>query len=262
MERKRLTGGGASRGPTRRDLLRAVSVALVALSGCGRVTRYEFSATPVGLRRDVRAALGYELIRHGSVVAERSRTVGGVDVTTTVESHLTAYRAPDGDERARATPPILGAISTPEAVVMGRPFNPLASLSIPNLLTSKAGARFLRGAGVDRVGHDRSRVRWERGPTFLDSRAMALLGTETTLESYAGVLGGSPPSVVFVHLARVTDDSVVIVVAMHGHDVADPNRPFVGTDGAHATPARIDRLATTVQETLTFRYGTPGAGDN
>jgi len=262
MGQERPTGDGASVDWSRRELLGVAPAVSVLLAGCGRVTRYEFSATPVALAREARGTLGYETTRHEPVRTERSRTVGGVDVTVAVESHLTAYRRPDSDGRARTTPPVLGVISTPGAVVMGRTFNPLARLSIPNLLTSEAGVRFLRRAGVDRVGHDRPRIRWERGPAFLRSRPMELLGTETTLESYAGILGGTPQTVVFVHLTRVEDDSVVIVAATHGHDVADPTRAFVGADGAYASPDRFDRLVTTVGEALTFRYGTPTAGDN
>jgi len=227
---------------------------VAGLAGCGRVTQYEFRATPVVLERPASGVPTYETTRREPVVMERSRTIGGVEVTVTMRGHVAAYREPGDSDQASGVPAFLGVISTPKSVVAGREFNPLARLSIPNLLTSTAGVRFLRAVGVDRLGHARSRVRWGRGPLFLESRAVRFLGRETALESYAGVLGGEPPTVAFVHLARVEDDTVVIVAAVHGHDVEDPDRAFVGDDEAYVSTAEFSSTVTTVRDDVTFRY--------
>lgn len=263
MDEEQLTASEGVAPCSRRSLLRAASVASVTgLAGCGRVTDYEFRARPVVVEWGASAAPKYETVRREPVVMERSRTVAGAEVTAIMKSHLAVYRTTGDSDRASGLPQFLGVISTPEAVVVDRQFNPLVGLSLPNLLTSGAGVRFLRTVGVDRVGHSRSRVRWTRGPTFLESRAMRLLGTRTALESYAGILGGNPPSVAFVHLARAEDDSVVIVAAMHGSDVGQPDRRFVGASDAYVSAARFGRIVTTVRDGIGFEYGARGNRDS
>lgn len=239
-------------------MLRAVGgvAGAVALAGCGSVDRYEFSARPVEIPPSRRRDLGYAQTGSETVVVERTRTVGGVEVTATVESHVAAYEPASGPA---GTPdaPTIGTASTPPATVMGRSFNPLARLSLGNLLTSERGLRFLERAGIDAVGHDRRTVRWERGPTFVGRREGTCLGVETTIESYAGVLGGTPRSVAFVHVTRVHADDVVLAAAVHGHDVEDAQGEYVaaGGESAFLSRARFDDAAETfVGATATVSY--------
>jgi len=157
--------GCSENGVSRRGFLAAVgSGAGVVLSGCGGVTSYEFGVDPVVLAGDARERLAYRERSRGSAVAERSRSVRGVEVTATVESHVAVYEPTDGAP-ARAATPTVGAVSTPAASIRGRSFNPLAQLSLAGLLTGEAGVRVLRRAGLNEVGHRRDRVRWRRGPT-------------------------------------------------------------------------------------------------
>lgn len=249
--------------PSRRRLLGTVGATVVAtrLAGCGSVTSYEFGATPVVLGDDAREGLGYVAVRREPVVVERSGTVGGVDVDLTVESHVAVYGTPAETERATAAAPTVGAVSTPNAIVMDRSFNPLARLSLPNLITSESGTGFLARLGLDEIGATGVRMHWQRGPTFVAGREGICLGLETTLESYAGVLGGSPPSVAFVHLARVDTESVVIAAAVHGRDVEDPGRAFVGPEDGHVSPPAFGGAVDTfAAASAGFAYGESANG--
>lgn len=238
MGNRRPTGGDTTV-PSRRRLLGTVGATMLAtgLAGCGSVTTYEFGATPVVLGDDAREELGYVTVRREPVIVERSRTVGGVDMDVTVESPVAVYGTPAETERATAAAPTVGAVSTPNATVMDRSFNPLVRLSLPNLITSESGTRVLARLGLDVIGAMGERMHWKHGPTFVAGRKGTCLGLETTLESYAGVLGGSTPSVAFVHLTRVDTDSVVITAAVHGQDVEDPGRAFVAPEDGYLSPA-------------------------
>lgn len=233
-------GGRAGGLLTRRRLLRAGGgVTAAGLAGCGTVTSYEFSADPAVLPGDARDRLDYRQALLEPVVEEHSRTVDGVEVDVVVESYVAVYRGANAEVRGTAAAPTVGAASTPEASVREESFNPLARRSPAELLTGDAGTRILARVGLDEVGHERADLRWARGPTLLDGREGECLDVRTTLESYAGVLAGSPPSVAFVHLTRVEADSVVVVAAVHGRDVEDPDRAFVGPD-AYLSRAALD----------------------
>lgn len=240
----------------RRFLLTAGTAAMGAgMAGCTSVTNFEFSTKPVVLPESARANMGYETIRSKPVVKEHSRVIGGVEVDVTIKNHVSVYGAIEGSRRGTTTNPIVGITSTPKAAVMGRSFNPLSRLSLANLLTSVTGTDFLRQANVDEIGHSRSKIRWERGPRFIASREGTCLDTQTTLESYAGILGGDPQSVAFVHLSRVEADSVVITAAVNGHDIDEPGRPFVDPDVGYLTPDRFEEtVATFADATTAVRY--------
>lgn len=240
----------------RRLLLTGGATAVAAgLAGCSSVTSYEFSTKPAVLPTSARADMEYETIRSTPVVREHSRVIGGVEVDVTLNNHVSVYGATEDSKRGTTTDPIVAIASTPKAAVMGRSFNPLARLSLANLLTSVAGTDFLQQADVDEIGHSRSKIRWERGPRFIASREGTCLDTRTTLESYAGILGGDPQSVAFVHLTRVEADSVVITAAVNGHDVNDSGRPFVGSDAGYLTPNRFEKAVATFADANTaVRY--------
>lgn len=209
--------------------------------------------------------MGYEETLREPVVAERSREVAGVEVQATVESHVAVYEAVTGSESGSTTPagdgdaptastPSVGVASTPRATVSGRSFNPLARLSLANLVTSDAGNEFLRRVGLDRVGVPRERVRWERGPEFVAEREATCVGTRVTIESYAGILGGEPPTVAVVHLARADAESVVLPAAVHGRTVVDVRGSLVGPDGLLSQDAFDAAVETFVTACEAFQY--------
>lgn len=207
--------------------------------------------------------MGYEETLREPVVTERSREVAGVDVQATVESHVAIYEpataagstTPTGDGGGpTATTPSIGVVSTPRATVSGRSFNPLARLSLANLVTSDAGNEFLRRVGLDRVGVPRQRVRWERGPEFVAERTATCVGTRVTIESYAGLLGGEPPTAAVVHLARADAESVVLPAAVHGRTVADVRGSLVGPDGFLSQAAFDAAVETFVTACEAFQY--------
>jgi hypothetical protein len=87
------------------------------------------------------------------------------------------------------------------------------------LLQHEAARGALRRAGVT----DADAVTWRVGPRQLgglDDREMTLLGTETRLESFAGVVSGADgPWLVGVHVARMTDGNHVVAAGVHRHPV-------------------------------------------
>jgi len=254
-------------GLSRRRFLRGVAGvgASAAVAGCGAITTYEFSTEPVVLPERSRTRMGYEETLREPVVAERSREVAGVEVEATVESHVAIYETVTGSESGRtpqaddgdgptASTPSVGVASTPRATVSGRSFNPLARLSLANLVTSDAGNAFRRRVGLDRVGVPRERVRWERGPEFVAEREATCVGARVTIESYAGILGGESPTVAVVHLVRADAESVVLPAAVHGRTVADVRGSLVGPDGLLSHDAFDAAVETFVTACEAFQY--------
>lgn len=198
----------------------------VGFVGCSRVTEYEFQATAVELPEPDREELAYEERNRTSWTSERSRTVRGVEIKASIESHVTVYDAREDD----VTLPVIAVLSTPRASVGGRAMNPLVRRSLEDLLTSAAADQFLGRAGLDGVGGGAD-VAWERGPTFVGSQEGEFLGESVTVEGYAGLRGGDPRSVAFVHLVRAETDDVALAAAVHGRRVEETRDSFVGSDG-------------------------------
>jgi phage tail-like protein len=113
----------------------------------------------------------------------------------------------------------LATLSTPDASVAGQSANPLVGMETRELLQHEAARAALRRAGVT----DADAVEWRVGPRQLgglDDRAMTLLGTETRLESFAGVVNGTDgPWLVGVHVGRMTDGNHVVAAGVHRHPV-------------------------------------------
>ncbi len=221
-----IRGPGSSAGGdgcTRRQFFRTIGAGTLAtgIAGCSSVTNYEFDAKPVILPDETLDQLTLEEPLQTPVTAAHTQEVGGVEIEASIESHVTVYESTPG---AGNIWDAIGAVSTPQASLMGRTLNPLARTSVANLLTSHGGTRFLRHLGLDDIGDSRARVQWDRGPRFIAGREGTCLGNETTLESYAGILTGDSPSVAFIHVTRVDGDSIVIAAAVHGHEVEDPNK--------------------------------------
>ncbi len=225
-------------GIDRRTFLRAAgATALVgAVAGCSDVTNREFVAAAVVLPDDAQSELGFIEATERRDSRVISRTVAGQDVQATVESFVSVYGELDGDLT-------LGVLSTPKASVAGQTLNPLAQVSLGDLLTNNAAESFLRSAGVSGSGE----VNWERGPEQLDTVAGTLLSESVTVESHAGILGGESSTVVYLHMARVeTGNSVVITAGVHGFEVESTTRDYVGDAGYVSTAAFDDIVATVV----------------
>ena len=112
----------------------------------------------------------------------------------------------------------VGAFSTPKAEQVGQTLNPVARLSAGELVTSDRGRSLLRESGVlAEAGIE------DRGAEFLGfapagERSTQLLGSETTLESYAGVVrDGDVLRLVLVHVARADAGDDVAFVAGVAH---------------------------------------------
>ncbi|MBX0322589.1 hypothetical protein EGH21_06060 [Halomicroarcula sp. F13] len=159
-------------------------------------------------------------------------TVGHARSAATEEQHASEL----------ATAPLaLGVLSTPVASVAGQSLDTLATVRLSDLLTDARAESFLVSAGVGDGG-----VEWARGPALLDTGTTSMLGDSVTMETHAGILAGSGPSVVYLHLARVErGDNVVVSAGVHGFDVLEPDRPFVGADG-YVSQERLDRYRSVV----------------
>lgn len=234
----------ASAPMSRRGLVVVLTgLAGVGLAGCSRVTEYEFQADEVEIPEGERGEVAYGERNRTSWTAERSRTVRGVEIEASIESHVTVYEAID-----EVTPPVIAALSTPRAAVAGRAMNPLVRRSLEDLLTSAAAEQFLGQAGLGDVGSG-SDGSWERGPTFVASRDGRLLDRSVTIESFAGIRSGEPRSVAFVHLARAETDDVVLAGAVHGRPIETDRETFVGTEGYLPREA-FEEAAETFAETI------------
>lgn len=275
----------------RRALLRAAGTSAVAggLAGCGeRVTTYEFAATPVVLD-DAALTAAVATERDVRTVTDRfTRAVGGVEAGITVESHLAVYHAGrddavtfgdgssgrrprtdgsnDGSSEYRTgdgtagpvdaraalgSPTTVGVLATPAATVAGQSVNPLARLSLHELVTGDRGRALLSDAGVG--GGDVLRAFEPVGATTPSDLVGAvtpsdLVGavspsdyagavTPSDYERFVGVVrDGGDPAVVVVAAGRdEVDGDVVVVAAATRRPLpgagALANRPLVGADG-------------------------------
>ncbi|MEF8779809.1 MAG: DUF6517 family protein [Haloferacaceae archaeon] len=118
----------------------------------------------------------------------------------------------------------LATLSTPDASVLGQSVNPLRSLGTAELLRQETARRVLRRAGLS----DADSIEWLVGPreirTDLEERTVNLLGNETPLESYEGVVSGRDgPWLVGIHVARVADDDLVVAAGVHRHPIGMPD---------------------------------------
>lgn len=188
---------------SRRALLKSGVGASVAsmTAGCGglfpsQAKSYEFTAAPVGLQ-ETPDPFEYDRTADGEVTTEREESVLGNDVTITLTNYRSVY------EGGRDT---LGLLASPVANVKGGGAqNPLATKSLREILAGDLGERLLRNAEVV----ERSDLTWERGPEEVTRRDAELLGTETTIRSFAGVVRGE--GFHLVTAARVRDAGDVVL---------------------------------------------------
>lgn len=189
-------------GPTRRQTVRAGALAVSALlAGCSglsvpdSVKSYEFRAEPVVLPADARRELEYRRVVAEPIVTESRATIEGVEISATIESHVEGYERTSDD----ADVAVVGTLSTPQATVRDHSFNPAASVSLSSLLTHEIGRQFVGTARRSWTAVPE----WEESPTVVDVGSTTLLGEETRLVSFAGVLSdGSERSGVVCHLSQ------------------------------------------------------------
>lgn len=111
----------------------------------------------------------------------------------------------------------LGALATPTASVGGEQANPLVDAETGELLQRDAAREVLADALIPST----STVEWlagpDRNPFGVDRHGpmkVPLLGTETDLETFGGVLSGDDgPWAAVLFVARVTDEDHVVAVA-------------------------------------------------
>ncbi|WP_277542471.1 DUF6517 family protein [Haloarcula laminariae] len=238
------------------------------LAGCSEVTDQEFVADAVVLPEDDQEALGFAPVAERTERREFSETVGGQDVTATVESAVSVYVSADVDidfttETGTATGTAtngtgsvddvsaetlsggqlsVGVLSTPAATIAGESLNPLARLGLADLLTSDQAESFLTAAGVG----EGDGVDWQRGPTELSTAEGTLLEQDVTVETHAGVISGETPNATYLHMARVeNDNSVVIAVGIQSFDVEDTSKELVGPDG-YMSESELEEARSTV----------------
>lgn len=226
---------------SRRSLLRSGAgvAALSGLAGCGdllglnpsQIESYTYTALPIDLERPPDGMSVSETDR-GSDTVTRNPSVAGVGVEVTVTDHYAVFES---------TEETIGLSSSPlvEVPVEGEA-NPLASKALRDILTGPEGERLLRT--IDVVGSPD--ITWERGPDRVGTRDATLLGTDTEVLSFAGVIAGEGFSL--VNATRVEDqgDAVLVVTVLQ----RDGDRAtLVGADG-YVTDAEVrtsvDRFAT------------------
>ena len=265
-----MTANQNSNAWSRRRFLQLAGAAAGAglLAGCSGLTNREFIADAVVLPEEDQDELGFAPVVERTERREFSETVGGQDVTATVESAVSVYVDADleldfGTATATGTATnetgslddvngetlsggqlSVGVLSTPAATVAGQSLNPLARLGLADMLTSDQAESFLTDAGVS----EGDSVEWERDPTELSTSEGTLLDQDVTVETHAGVVSGETPNATYLHMARVeTDSSVVIAVGLQSFDVDDTSKDLVGPDG-YVTESELDEARSTVTD--------------
>ncbi|MCY4730712.1 phage tail protein [Natronomonas gomsonensis] len=144
----------------------------------------------------------------------------------------------------------LTTLSTPDASVAGRSANPVVRMDTPELLQHDIAREILRRAGVT----DAESVEWLTGPRPArggsESGSSVLLGIETSLESFEGVVSGRDgPWLVGIHVARITDGDHVVAAGVHRHPkgTAEGIREMTGwqrviSQGRELTKTTVEQL--------------------
>lgn len=146
----------------------------------------------------------------------------------------------------------VAVLSTPTASVAGKSANPLTQVDTSDLLEREEAKRLLSRAGISDVDN----LAWAAGPEPVDPgegpETVTLLGTETDIESFVGVVEGeSGPWGVGVHLARADDDDHVVVVGVHRRAVGSADGTVAALrEGSDLVEAR-KLLAETVAQLAT-----------
>jgi len=185
-----------SSGFRRRDVLVRLGAGggLASVAGCqGLLTQTKrYVAEPAVLDAEA-GALGYTLDGARKLETKREESVSGATLKMTLVSHVAGY---DGPETS------FGTAATPRVEEAGQVLNPVATAALSDLVSGDVGGQYLSGTPLG----DRS---WRRGPFREDSRTATLLGTETTVETYAGITDDG--DLALVSIARVDDDGDAVI---------------------------------------------------
>jgi phage tail-like protein len=141
----------------------------------------------------------------------------------------------------------LATLSTPDASVAGQSANPIVRMDTTELLQHDVAREVLRRAGVT----DAESVEWLTAPRptggSSEAETSTLLGTETSLESFEGVVSGrNGPWLVGIHVARVTDRDHVVAAGVHRH----PRGTAGGIQEITGWPSLISQGRGLTKETL------------
>ena len=122
----------------------------------------------------------------------------------------------------------VGALSTPEAEVMGNSLNPVADASPEELLTDEETRSFVGRLGLDGVADG-----WVEGPESVNTEVGRLLGEDAPVETFVGLTGSrEDPEFAVVHVGRLeTGDDTVFVTGTSTWGVDQVGRVFIGDDG-------------------------------
>lgn len=176
-------------------MLRLAGAALVTgLAGCSTAQRRE--ASPVALDGGGPSAQ-YGLER----VMTPTRTVSpdGLDVEVTVVSHAASYHR---EGQGFLTDVGAGLLATPTMNDVGQSLNPLANRPLADLLTSDVARPLVEELGVESG--------WATTPTPVGQASGPLLGTETTVETFAGHTNDD--ELALVGMTRVSHDGDAVLV--------------------------------------------------
>lgn len=223
MSSEQQTDGSSGFDLSRRTLLKTgVSAATVSgLAGCNAIDPleqqfFEFAAAPVGLAESAEGP-DYDRDRNFERTVERHPSVLGNEITVTITNYISLYR---GDVDT------LGLLASPRAEIpiVNDPQNPLATQSMEDILTGRTGERLLQNAGIV----EETDITWERGPRLVETRDDELLGHETEIRSFAGVIEGK--GFHLVNAVRV-EDAKDVVFAVTVEDRTKGGGQLIGTDG-------------------------------
>jgi hypothetical protein len=188
-------------GMRRRDVLRATAAAgataVVGIAGCSEVTSRQYEAAPIGLDEGA-DEMGYSLRDKGTEEVTQSQEAWSLDVEATLVNRFSAYRS-SGTE--------FGLVATPAVKEGGQALNPLAGMSLGEVLSSDHAQQFLARVNVGENGN----VEWAQPPEQVGRRDVEFLGHGTEAAAFMGVTGQG--EAVLLHLARVEDEGDLVFAA-------------------------------------------------
>lgn len=142
----------------------------------------------------------------------------------------------------------MGVLSTPSATVAGQDANPIIQVSSEDLLTRDETANLLSNAGIS----DAESIEWAAGPESVEAESEyeppELLGEETEIELFTGVVSGSEaPWGVTLGIARGTPDDHVIAIGLSRRAVGTGDG---GLEAVQSDQHVIDNMAEMLAETV------------
>jgi hypothetical protein len=165
-----------------------------------------------------------------------------VDIELTLVSHASAYHH-DGDGFLSDVG--VGLLATPPAEQAGQTFNPLATRPLGELASSDIGQPLVSQLGVESG--------WASAPAKLSEQSGTLLGTETTIETFAGPTNDG--EIALISMARVRHDSDAVLVGdgrtrtlEEGERSQPPGELVSANERREATASFVELLSHVVRE--------------